>query len=189
MHKAPALLACLLLGVAARLPADDGLKDMPVPAEVVVEGTVLMLNGAGIRSVPVLLIPVDAYMASFYAPAPLRSEQKVLDSPGPLLFTFRFLAAVSEDKVADAWIAQFEASNTHSYPWFEQDLQAFSGFFGAIPKGGTQKVALVGNETRAYEGDELKGVVRGRDFQRSFLSLWFGAKPVEPELKQALLGI
>lgn len=184
-----ALLASLLLASTTPLDARDGLKDMPVPAEVVVDGTSLQLNGAGIRSVSVLLIPVDAYMASFYSPAPLRSEREVLDSPGPLQFTFRFLAPVAGDKVAEAWIAQFETSNTHSYPWFEQDLQVFSGFFGAIPKGGVQRVVLAGDETRAYEGDELKGVVRGRDFQRSFLSLWFGEKPVEPELKQALLGI
>ena len=46
----------------------------------------------------------------------------------------------------------------------------------------------MGTDTLVYDSGELKGTIRGRDFQRAFLSLWFGSKPVMPELKAALLG-
>jgi len=33
----------------------------------------------------------------------------------------------------------------------------------------------------------LKGVIPGQDFQKAFLSMWFGTQPVTPTLKKALL--
>ena len=57
-----------------------------------------------------------------------------------------------------------------------------------LDKGGVKRVVIEGDELRAYEGAKLKGSVDGRSFQKSFLSLWFGSKPVMPSLEKALLG-
>jgi hypothetical protein len=53
---------------------------------------------------------------------------------------------------------------------------------------GTQTVEFVGTTTRVIENGQLKGTINGRDFQKAFLSLWFGSNPVMPSLKSALLG-
>jgi hypothetical protein len=60
--------------------------------------------------------------------------------------------------------------------------------FGAINQGGTEMIQLVGSETQVYDNGKLKGTIQGRDFQKAFLSVWFGSNPVQQDLKAALLG-
>ncbi|MFY8269067.1 MAG: chalcone isomerase family protein [Terrimicrobiaceae bacterium] len=164
------------------------IQGVAVPQQVQVSGQTLTLNGAGLRTVTLLLIPIKAYVAAFYSPTPLRAEADVQTSPGPLQFTFTFLRAVSQSDVAQAWGTQFADSNTHSYPGFASDLAAFIAMFGPLNQGGVQMVQLVGTDTLVYDKGQLKGTLPGRDFQKSFLSLWFGSNPVAPALKAALLG-
>jgi hypothetical protein len=60
--------------------------------------------------------------------------------------------------------------------------------FGALAQGGVEMVQLIGTETLIYDGGQLKGTIPGRDFQKAFLSMWFGSNPVQQDLKAALLG-
>jgi hypothetical protein len=154
----------------------------------VVAGETLPLNGAGVRTVTLAFIPIKAYVASFYAPAPLRSETAVLASPGPLQFNFTFLQGVGRGQVTEAWNAQFQASATYTYAGLAADQAKFVALFGPLKKGGVDTVEIVGNTTRVYDGGALKGTISGRNFQKAFLSLWFGSNPVQPSLKSALLG-
>jgi len=50
------------------------------------------------------------------------------------------------------------------------------------------QIQLVGEDTVVVDQEEHKGVIRGRDFQRAFLSMWFGEKAVQASLKAGLLG-
>jgi hypothetical protein len=180
----------LLLSLWALAPAANALmiEGVNVPAQQTVGGETLPLNGAGVRTITLAFIPIKAYVGAFYAPAPLKTEQAVLASPGPLAFTFTFLQGVGQGQVTDAWNAQFKASATSTYPGLPADQAKFVSMFGALKKGGVEMVQIVGNETRVYDGGSLKGVIPGRDFQQAFLSMWFGSQPVMPSLKKALLG-
>jgi hypothetical protein len=51
-----------------------------------------------------------------------------------------------------------------------------------------EQVQLVGTNTIVIDQGVTKGTIPGRDFQKAFLSLWFGSKAVSPDLKTALLG-
>ena len=164
----------------------DGID---VPRKMNVSGETLQLNGAGIRTVKIALIPVKAYVAAFYTPEPLRSEKAVLASAGPFVFDFKFLGGVSKKKVNKAWAAQFKESCTHRYAGYEKDLDKFVKLFGSLEKGEIQRIVIEGGATRAYEGDILKGSIDGRGFQEAFLSLWFGKKPVMASLQTELLGM
>lgn len=184
----PVLFAILTLAAILTPVRALTLEGISVPSETTVAGQSLSLNGAGVRTVKLAFIPIKAYVAAFYAPAPLRSEQAVLTSPGPLKFQFTFLQGVNQGQVADAWNAQFQASVTVSYPGLAADQARFVSFFGPLKKGGTESVELVGSDTLVYDNGRLKGSIAGRDFQKAFLSMWFGSDPVMPSLKSALLG-
>lgn len=176
-----------LCGAAPSVPALT-IEGVTVPAQESAGGKALPLNGAGLRTVTLAFIPIKAYVAAFYAPAPLRSEGEVLASPGPMVFTFTFLQGVGQGQVTDAWNSQFKASVTFSYPGLAADQAKFVAMFGPLKKGGVERVELVGDETRVFDGGTLKGVIQGRNFQKAFLSLWFGSEPVMPSLKNGLLG-
>ena len=179
-------LALLLLSIQAAFPLE--IQGVQVPPQVSVNGQTLALNGAGLRTVTIAFIPIKAYVAAFYTPSPLKSEEAVLASPGPMQFTFTFLKSVSQGQVTDAWQSQIKASMTYSYPGVEKDCAAFVGMFGALAQGGVEMVQLIGSETRIYDSGQLKGTIPGRDFQKAFLSMWFGSNPVQQDLKAALLG-
>ena len=164
------------------------IEGVQVPAEKSVEGKELKLNGAGVRTVKLAFVPIKAYVASFYAPSPIRNEAEAVASPGPLLFNFTFLQGVGQGQVTEAWNAQFKASVTHSYAGLAEDQKKFVAMFGPLKKGGVEAVEIVGDETRVYDGGTLKGAIKGQDFRKAFLSVWFGSKPVTPSLKEELLG-
>jgi hypothetical protein len=50
------------------------------------------------------------------------------------------------------------------------------------------EIQLSGEETVVVDQGIHKGAIRGRDFQRAFLSMWFGEKAVQPDLRDGLLG-
>ena len=178
--------ALLLLSIQAVFPLE--IQGVQVPPQVSVNGQTLTLNGAGLRTVTIAFIPIKAYVAAFYTPSPLKSEEAVLASPGPMQFTFTFLKSVSQGQVTDAWQSQIKASMTYNYPGVEKDCSAFVGMFGALAQGGVEMVQLIGTETLIYDSGQLKGTILGRDFQKAFLSMWFGSNPVQQDLKAALLG-
>jgi hypothetical protein len=182
----PALALLLFSTLPSAFPLEiEGVK---VPPQSSVNGQSLSLNGAGLRTVRIAFIPIKAYVAAFYTSAPLKSEAAVMASPDPMQFTFTFLKSVSQGQVTDAWQSQIQASMTYSYPGIEKDRAAFVAMFGALSQGEVEMVQFVGSQTQVYDNGQLKGTIMGRDFQKAFLSLWFGSNPVQQDLKAALLG-
>lgn len=179
----------MALILAAGLAAPAGavrILTTDVPEKIDVGGQSLMLNGAGVRVATILKVKV--YVASFYAPAPLVTPDEVMASKGPFRFDFVFQRAFDAKDVQDAWVWQFKESNEHFYPDFEKDKAAFVAGFGALKKFGVETVEMVGDETRVIDQGRQTAVIKGRDFQKAFLSLWFGGKSVMPTLKTAFLA-
>jgi hypothetical protein len=164
------------------------IQGVTVPSNVQVAGQPLQLNGAGLRTFSLVMVPIKIYVAAFYAPEPLRSASAVTASPGPIQFDFTFLRNVGQSDVTRAWSSQFAQSVSYTYPGYERDRDAFIGMFGPLKNGGMERVQFVGTNTLVYDSGTLKGTISGREFQKSFLSLWFGSKPVAADLKSALLG-
>lgn len=182
------LASCLLLLATLPVARSLEIEGVSVPPSLPVAGQALPLNGAGLRTFSLVLVPIKIYVAAFYSPSPLRSEAAVQSTPGPLGFTFTFLRNVGQSDVAKAWQSQFQASNTHTYPGLQKDVATFVSMFGPLSSGGVQMVQLNGTDTLVFDQGKLKGTIPGRDFQLTFLSLWFGQNAVSPDLKSALLG-
>lgn len=182
----PVLAASLSLlpGVSHALE----IQGVSIPSSVQAGSDSLVLNGAGLRTFSLLGIPIKIYVASFYTPVPLHDAKAAEDSSGPLLVNFTFLRDVSQSDVSRAWSSQFAQSVSYTYPGYPVDRDAFIALFGPLKAGGVEQVQFLGTNTIVIDQGVRKGVVEGRDFQKSFLSLWFGSNPVSTELKAALLG-
>jgi Chalcone isomerase-like len=164
------------------------IQGVSVPSTAQVGGAPLRLNGAGLRTFSLLMVPIKIYVASFYAPAALRSAASAMSSTGPLQFDFTFLRDVSQSDVTKAWSSQFAQSISYTYPGYANDRDAFIAMFGALKNGGVEQVQFVGTNTVVIDQGVPKGTIPGRDFQKSFLSLWFGSNPVSSDMRSALLG-
>jgi hypothetical protein len=186
MKKSSAFTFALFLGL---LPVQAlEIQGVNVPPRVTFDGITLPLNGAGLRTFSLVMVPIRIYVAAFYAPTSLRSESAIMASEGPMQFDFTFLRDVGRADVSKAWSSQFAQCVSYAYPGYERDRDAFIGMFGALKNGGVEQVRFVGTNTVVFDQGIQRGTIPGRDFQKSFLSLWFGSNPVAPDLKNALLG-
>ena len=181
------IIAVVLIGMAciSQVLADEGL-DFPETKHV--NGTQLIRNGTGVRSLSLFGMPIKVYVAGFYTLAPLRSWEAVQECSGPKHMEFTFLRSVGQSQVKQAWHRQLEHSVTHIYEGYEEDRDTFVNLFGPIPSGGTTQIQLLGEDTVVVDQDRHKGIIRGKDFQRAFLTMWFGEKAVQASLKDGLLG-
>jgi Chalcone isomerase-like len=166
------------------------LEGVVLPAyEELDSGIVLYRNGHGIRSFSFYGLSMKMYVASVYSETPLRNADDALDCSGcPFVFHFTFLRSVSKGQVKLAWQKQLDWSVSHTYDGYEQDYRSFIKMFGPMADHGTVTVKFVADETLIWDQGELKGSIRGENFQRAFLSMWFGERAVADDLKVALLG-
>ena len=156
--------------------------------------TKLRLNGAGVRSISIFGWDFKVYVAGFYhaaAVSPLASTDQVYEAvqEHAMQFDFTFLRTFAQGQVTEAWQRQLEHSVDHRYDDYEKDRDAFIASFGPIVNGGTVSVALhpCGRTVLVDQGAR-KNTIQSRNFQRAFLSMWFGPKAVQSDLKQGLLG-
>ncbi len=177
-----------ILAINSTFALATEIEGVDLPPTRTVDGQTLSLNGAGVRSIKLAFIPVKVYVAALYAPTRLSSASSVMNSDGPLEMDFTFLRAADQSQVDDGWNKQFDFSTMDRYDGFESDQKAFVALFDPIGKMETQRVVLVGDETRVFQGGASKGSVKGRAFQRAFLNLFFGTKPAAETLKGELLG-
>lgn len=186
MPRKAIAIAALAVMLNAGVAGAREILGVNLPETREIAGQNAVLNGAGVRLATVLRVKV--YVAALYTTKKLSTVEEVMASKGPMRFDFNFLRAFEQKKVVDAWKWQFEQSNEHIYAGLQKDLDAFYGAFGPLKKFGVESIEIEGDETRVFDDGALKLTIKGRDFQKSFLSLWFGSKPVMPELKTAFLG-
>jgi len=153
----------------------------------------LRFNGAGVRSVNFFGWDFKVYVAGFYHAAQhvMQDAETVFHAVNhhPMQLDFTFLRSVNQAKVTEAWQKQLEHSVDFTYDGFEKDRDDFIRSFGPIENGGTESVVLLQDgRTVMVDQGVPKGVIYNKQFQRAFLSMWFGSKAVAPDLKLGLLG-
>lgn len=149
-------------------------------------GLELKRNGQGIRSVWGFKI----YVAAMYTLNQIREAKDIMDCHGdcPLQLDFTFLRSVSGKQSKTAWQKQLEYSVSYHYDGYEKDRDDFiEKMSGPIANGGTLSVRMIGDDTEVVAQGIERGVVRGKGFQKAFLSMWFGDRPVANDLKVGLL--
>uniref|UniRef100_A0A7S1V1S8 Chalcone isomerase domain-containing protein n=1 Tax=Grammatophora oceanica TaxID=210454 RepID=A0A7S1V1S8_9STRA len=156
---------------------------------IVVDGTatVLRLNGAGLRAIRFLGIDFHVYVGAMYSATPITTYEQALEAE-VLHMEFTFLRGVGAGKVAEAWREQTKHSITYHYDGYEEDIEKFIGMFGALKNRGVEMMQIVGDETLIWDQGEFKGKIVGKDFQKAFLSMWFGEQPVSEDLRAGLLS-
>jgi hypothetical protein len=111
------------------------------------------------------------------------------NNPVILQLDFTFLRYVNVNRVVSAWTQQLDHSVTHRYDGYEADRETFIKAASSRPieKGGTQSVVIVGDTLSIVDQGENKADIKGHNFQKAFLSMWFGDRAVASDIKAGLL--
>ena len=177
-----AVLACLAVPASAAEVAGVKLDD-----KVSVGGQELVLNCSGVRTRAVFKV----YVGSLYLPAKATTSTAVL-SKGPRRIQLNLLRDLSADQLVGALVDGLkdntsEAEFASIKPQTDQ-LVTIMKSFGDVKEGHVVTLDFVDGATRIAHNGQAKGAVPGESFNHALTRIWIGDKPVQGDLRKAMLG-
>jgi hypothetical protein len=184
-----AAAACLCAGlgvfsVAARAAEVGGVK---LDDKASIGAQEVTLNGAGVRTRVVFKV----YVASLYLPQKTTDLTGVL-SKAPRRIQLNMLRTLSADQLVDALNEGLAENNTASElaavkPQTDQ-LATIMKSFKEVKEKDVVTLDFVDGATRIGLNGESRGSIAGDAFNQALTRVWLGDKPVQADLKKALLG-
>jgi chalcone isomerase-like protein len=181
------LLAAILVALFAGTALAVEVGGVKLDDRVALGGQDLVLNGAGIRT----RVFVKVYVGSLYVPAKAGDAATVL-AKGPRRVQLNLLRNVAADTFVEALVDGLKENST------EQELAAMKPqtdemvsimkSFGEVKEGSVVTLDFVDGATKIGFNGAMKGAVAGEAFNRALLKIWLGDKPIQADLKKAMLG-
>lgn len=149
----------------------------------------LVLNGAGLRTKVIF----NVYVIGLYLPRKKSDAATVLQLAGPKRVAIQMLRNVSAEQFSEALAEGIrdnhsEAESRVLEPQVKE-LVATMAEIKQAKKGMTIALDWTGAATQlVIDGKPAGRPIAGEDFYRALLRVWLGEKPVQEDLKKALLG-
>ena len=149
----------------------------------------LALNGAGLRK----RVFFQVYVIGLYLPQRATTPAAILEQPGPKRVAIHMLRDVGADDftaaLADGIRANHSEAETKALEPRIQELGAIMAELKEARKGMAIALDWSGTGTvLSVQGKPMGRPIAGEDFYRALLRIWVGDKPVQDDLKKALLG-
>ena len=151
------------------------------------DGTVMHLNGAGIRS----KFFFDIYIAELYMEHPSNVAEEVIHGVGRKRITMQFLYdEVGKDKLIEGWNEGFTGNTgAAEITTLQARINQFNSMFVDVKKGDFIVLDYIPDQgTYVTIAKQEKGVIPGKDFNDALLRIWLGEKPVNKGLKEKMLS-
>jgi hypothetical protein len=187
-----AALACtilLLFSVAARAVHGAEVAGVRIDPEARVGDVKLVLNGAGLRQ----KFMVDVYILGLYMPERTTVAEAVTDGAGTRRIALTFLRDVTAQALIEALHEGVrENSSDTEFATIKASADALAATMrplGVAKKGETVALDYLpekGSQV-VMNGRPVGLPIPGRDLYRALLRIWLGQRPVDPDLKRALL--
>jgi long-chain acyl-CoA synthetase len=180
-------LAAALLSGAAVAPHAAEVAGVRLDDTTSVAGRTLALNGAGLRTRLVFKV----YVASLYLPQHASDLSAVL-AQSPRRIQLNLLRDLTADQLVDALNEGLEANNSASelaaVKAQSDQLAGIMKAFHDIKDKDVVALDFVDDATRIVWNGEVKGTIPGAALNQALTRIWLGDKPVQADLKKALLG-
>jgi long-chain acyl-CoA synthetase len=174
----------LLLTLPALAAEVGGVK---LDDKISLGGKELVLNGAGIRTKLVFKV----YVASLYLPAKAGDLAGVL-AASPRRVQLNLLRDLSADELAGALADGIKdtssAEQVAAVKTQTEQLLSIMKSVGQAKTGEVVTMDFVGGETRIAFNGQAKGSIAGEPFNAALMRIWLADKPVQPDLRKAMLG-
>ena len=149
----------------------------------------LTLNGAGLRK----RLFFKVYVMGLYVPQKNASAGALIDQGGPKRIAIRMLRDVSADAFNEALAEGIRANHSEAeVKALDPGLKQLSAVIAEVQeakKGMAIDLDWTGADTQVMVNGKPTGkAIPGQDLYRALLRIWLGDKPVQDDLKKALLG-
>lgn len=177
----------LLLAILAAAASAAEVAGVRLDDRISVGGRPLVLNGAGVRT----KLALDLYVVALYLPKPAKDVRAVFAS-APRRIQMNLLHTASADEIIDALLDTMADNSTAaelaSIKPQTDKLVALIKPFKQVRKGDTVTLDFVEGGTNLGWNGKFRGRIAGEAFNRALARIWLGDKPVQADLKNALLG-
>lgn len=184
MVRAVMAIVCAMLAASAFAAEVGGVK---LDDKASVGGQELVLNGAGVRSRAIFKV----YVASLYVPLKVHDLAAVA-SAAPRRVQLNLLRNLSADQLVDALNEGLRDNNTEAeLGAVKREADELANIMRSFKEAKDRDVVtldFVDGATRIARNGELRGTIPGEAFNRALLKVWLGDKPVQADLKRAMLG-
>lgn len=188
--RALAIAVAVIVALSGLVPAQAAdVEGVDVEDTVSVGGVRLELNGAGMRTVYI----VKAYVAALYVPSRSSRPEDLLSQQGPRRLSLTMLADLSAEWLAQRFVAALrdnclEHELVRLAPRVERLVDTMLTL-GQTRKGERIDIEFSAGATRvSVDGHALGPAIPGEDLFVAILRVFVGERPIDTELKQAILG-
>jgi len=177
----------LLIPLAAGAAEVAGVK---IEDKTRVGSADLALNGAGLRK----RVFFQVYAIGLYLPQKSTSAAAVLEQQGPKRVAIHMLRDISADAFTEALAEGIRANHSEAEAKaLEPRIQELAAIMAEVKEAKKgMAIALdwqpASGTVMRVNGAERGKAISGEDFYRALLRIWIGDKPVQDDLKKALLG-
>lgn len=183
-----AALAAVFLMLAGSLARAVEVAGVPVDERARVGDSELVLNGAGLRT----KLFFKVYVAALYLPKKTASATDIVNAHEPRRVALRLMRNLDADTFIGALREGLEANNSAAdLAALKPQIDQFEGVMrsvGNAKEGDTVTLDFTADATAVGFNGQSRGRIAGAAFGRALLRVWLGDKPVQSDLKQALLG-
>jgi long-chain acyl-CoA synthetase len=184
VRKLAAFAAVALVALPAWCAEVAGVK---LADKASVAGQELALNGAGIRTRAFIKV----YVGSLYLPAKTGDLAGAL-AKSPRRVQLNLLRDLSNDQIVGAIVDGMKEANAEAEvaavkPQTDQFVSIMKSA-GELKEGTVITFDFVDGATQIGLNGATKGTIAGEPFNRALTKIWIGDKPVQADLKKAMLG-
>ena len=182
------MVSRILLLLVLAFPA-IGAEVAGVRLEEQIQPGNLQLNGAGLRK----RLFFQVYAIGLYLPKKTANAEEAIDSPGPKRIAIHMLRNVGAAEFSEALAEGIRANHSEAEASaLEPRVQALGAIMAEVKeakKGMAIALDFQGKDTQVLvDGKPAGSPIAGEDFYRALLRIWLGPRPVQDDVKKALLG-
>ncbi len=183
------IIGMMVVLMVAGVASAREFEGIEMPETMVAGSEVLVLNGAGERSV----FMQQVYVIGLYLMEEQTDAQAVLDADEPMAVKMHVTNATfaSSKRVMHALYNGFRNNVPEGdLTPIEDKVEKFNACFeGEIEKHDVFDIKYVPNKgTTVYKNGEFKDTVPGYEFKKNVLGIWIGEKPCQDDMKVSMLS-
>lgn len=185
MRRAAPIILLLLLAPALAHALD--VSGVHFDDRVTLEGTPLVLNGAGIRHATIF--GIEVYAAGLYVPSRTNDASDVLGATHTRELVVVMKRDVGQDQIGPAFREAIErAAGTHVAA-LRSEIAAFAAWLPAMREHDRLTVSFTPSSGLVIHATSAPSTFHGgAALADAVFGMWIGQHPVEDSLRDALLG-
>lgn len=161
------------------------LNKVTMPDTISAKGKELVLNGLGTRKATWLRVKV--YIGGLFLEKKSKDSNQILNSKGVKYLRMHFVRDVKKEKLVNGWNDAFKAA-VKDLPRIQTRINELNALMGDVKKNQEIVLTFTDQGVDVDFANLKRGTIKGGDFSKDLLSVWF-INATDEGLRDGLLGL